>query len=518
MFCTHCGNQLPEDSRFCVFCGRALEAAPVADTPVPPVEQPPAPVEAPVVQTSLAEDSFINVVAVEEATYETPYMATSDYAPPVRTPPKKKKKTGVIIAIVLVVVLLAGAAGGVWFYLDHKNTVAYEDAVAMLEAGDISGALTAFEDLGDYEDSAKMVKNLKKYQEAVKLLDAHKYDEALEIFTDLGKFHDSKTYVESGVDYHKAKYLMGCAARSDVAGLELLPLGESIAESGDPRTISNELYFAAAEIFEELDGYLDSDDLASECWYEMALIELDWGNSEAALEIQERLNDEDAANLQSAIVSGSADTTLLTDLETALRIWLDEEDAYSALEELEKAYTHLQIYEDLYFLDSRLEELYGDFMEALEDQMDTLDASGDVEDWVDYYQSLADMFQVCETLYEEYGFLKGSSWEDDFIGIYDTLAKYPTIEASLTEQMANVTAPWSEENEYYYAPYTNDTGVDFTLHITIQFFDGNTYLEDGDEVTLSVPAGETIEIPLVPKTLKDGEFDGWDATWWFELG
>ena len=39
MFCTKCGNQLPEGSRFCTSCGAQLEAAPVAEeTSVPEVE------------------------------------------------------------------------------------------------------------------------------------------------------------------------------------------------------------------------------------------------------------------------------------------------------------------------------------------------------------------------------------------------------------------------------------------------------------------------------------------------
>ena len=75
MFCTNCGNQLPDGTRFCIFCGTAQESIPVA-APAPVAEAPAAP--QPPVQTSLAEDSFLNVVTVEEASYETPFIATPD--------------------------------------------------------------------------------------------------------------------------------------------------------------------------------------------------------------------------------------------------------------------------------------------------------------------------------------------------------------------------------------------------------------------------------------------------------
>lgn len=506
MFCTNCGNQLPEGTRFCVFCGTAQQTAPAADpvteAPVPPVEE------------TLAEDSFINAVSVEEATYETPYIATPDYTPPSRTPAPKKKKTGVIIAVILVLVLVAGAAAGVYFWLGHRNATAYADATAMLEAGDINGALTAFEDLGEYEDSAKMVKKLKKYQQAIKKLDAHKYDEAREIFADLGNFHDCKVYVQSGVDYHMANYLMDCAEKADPAGLSLLPLGESYAESDDEAVCANELYFAAAEIFVSLGDYQDSKELASACWYGMATIELEWGQVETALQLQEKMNSDDSAALQAQIEACSADATVMEDLQYALQLWLDEEEQYTDQEALEKACEHLKLYEDLYFLDPELKELYVDFVASVQKQLNAMESGDKVKDWVALYQGWADMCYACEQLHEKYGFLKGTELEDDFIGLYETVAKYPVIEASLEKQLSSVRAPWSDAG-YYYAPYTNDTGFDFVLTVSVEFYKGKTYLETGKKLDITVPAGETIEIPLIPVTLEDGEFDGWVASWWF---
>ena len=492
MICTHCGNQLPDGTRFCVFCGTAQESQPVA-APAPVEETPVVPAEETPVQSSLAEDSFINAVAVEETTYETPFAAPE--FTPSRTPAPKKKKTGVIIAIVLILVLLAGAAVGVYFWLDYQKTTAYEDATAMLEAGDISGALSAFEDLGDYEDSAKMVKNLKKYQQAVKKMEAHEYDEAKALFEALGKFHDSKIYVESGVDYHQATYLMDSAQNDK----------------------SIDLYCSAAEIFEALGEYEDSAKLASTCWYEAGMLELENGNNDAALDLVENCNDEDAAALQAAIESASADAAMLVSLENALVIWLDSDEKYTREEKLQKAYECLEAYEDAFFLDSRLEELYGDIMDSLETQMEAMDSEDEVEDWVMMYEGMAEMYKVCDTLYEEYGFLKNTQWEEVFIGNSETIAQYALIEKSLVEQLNGITAPYDEEKDYFYAPYTNDTGIDFTLTVYIEFYKGGEHMENGDELVIEVPAGAEVQIPLIPKTVKIEELDGWTAVWSTEL-
>lgn len=511
MICNHCGNQLPEGTRFCVFCGNAQESQPVAapapveetpvvpveETPVVPVEETPvAPVEEP--QASLAEDSFLNAVAVEEATYETPFAAP-ELNPARTSAPKKKSKVGAIIAIILVVVLLAGAAVGVYLWLNQKQkTAAYEDAIAMLEAGDVNGALSAFEDLGDYEDSAEMVENLEKYQQAMKKLEAHEYEEALAIFKKLGKFHDSKTYVESGVDYHEANYLMTCAESEG----------------------SVELYYDAAEMFEELGDYQDAVKLRSSCLLQAGLKELALGDEQAAIDLLEdgALSEEDAAALKTAIESASADAAMLVSMEYALQLWLDAEENYTRGDELEKAYEAMASYEDMFFLDSRLEALYGDFMASLETQMEAMDSDEEVGDWVKMYEGMAEMYKVCETLYDEYGFLKGSDLESSFIGGYEIVSQYATIEKSLTKQLVGVNAPEDEENGYYAITYTNDTGIDFTLSIVIDFYMDDEHLETGDELQIEVPAGAAVQIPLLPKTLdKLSGFNGWVPDWLFEI-
>ena len=100
MFCSNCGNQIPEGHLFCMKCGAKAPGAPTGG----PMSSGPAP----------GGGHGTNIPGG---------------APPVRPP--KKKKTGLIIAIVLVVLLLIlGAIGfGVYSYLSHKenDVSSYDD-------------------------------------------------------------------------------------------------------------------------------------------------------------------------------------------------------------------------------------------------------------------------------------------------------------------------------------------------------------------------------------------------------
>ncbi len=83
-----------------------------------------------------------------------------------------------------------------------KNAAAYAEAEALLEAGKYDEAIDAFEALNGYKDSAKQIiaareaqteaKNAAAYAEAEGLLEAEKYDEAIAAFEALGNYRDSE--------------------------------------------------------------------------------------------------------------------------------------------------------------------------------------------------------------------------------------------------------------------------------------------------------------------------------------
>lgn len=90
MWCTECGKQLPDDSKFCEFCGTKVEpvvteAEPVVAEPVvaePVAEE--AAVETPVVEEPVVEP--VDVPAAEEPVYTPPVYTPPVYTPPVYTP------------------------------------------------------------------------------------------------------------------------------------------------------------------------------------------------------------------------------------------------------------------------------------------------------------------------------------------------------------------------------------------------------------------------------------------------
>lgn len=250
MICPNCGVPLQDGTQFCSYCGFRQDAV------------------------------------------------TEEKIPEAKATSPKKKKTGVIIAVVLILVLVVAAAvAGVLLWQEHEKSVAYDDATELLDEGKIDKALSAFKDLGDYKDAPKMVQNLKDYQKALKLLDKHRYDDALKLFEGLGDFQDCESYADFGVDYHKANYILECAETGDADGLAWTSHHDAHYDNED--RMCCDLYLAAAEIFEDLGDYQDSEDLEEEC-------------REAAEELENELANED---LENAILgTWTVDITLTEDM------------------------------------------------------------------------------------------------------------------------------------------------------------------------------------------------------------
>ena len=87
------------------------------------------------------------------------------------------------------------------FAQETDKASAYESAMALYEAKNFEQAIPAFEALGTYKDSQKMLANSKwywkeqRYDNAVALYKAGSYAEARALFEELGSFEESKKYV-----------------------------------------------------------------------------------------------------------------------------------------------------------------------------------------------------------------------------------------------------------------------------------------------------------------------------------
>ena len=107
---------------------------------------------------------------------------------------KKAKK----IALIAVPIALIAAAAIVFSVVSSKNARAYDDALALLEAGRYNEADVAFTKLGNYKDSAEKAEEAAgkgqentAYTKACKLLEDGSFDEAHDAFIALGDYEDS---------------------------------------------------------------------------------------------------------------------------------------------------------------------------------------------------------------------------------------------------------------------------------------------------------------------------------------
>ena len=142
MFCTKCGNALPDDARFCTVCGAAMAAPAVAPAEAPATAEPAAePVAAPEATAAVAEAPEVTEAPAEAVTPETltndveapaPEESVNYAAPscvpytedaPVALAPKKGKKK-LILLIVAAVLGLALIVGGVLFVLAYTSPAA----------------------------------------------------------------------------------------------------------------------------------------------------------------------------------------------------------------------------------------------------------------------------------------------------------------------------------------------------------------------------------------------------------
>ena len=104
MYCKKCGSPIPDDSRFCNYCGTSVS---------PVVQQPTVP------QSSMANQQAPQNPMANQQVPQSQFFQQANPQPPV--PKKKKKKTGLIILILVLVVLLAAGAVGAMFLLNRDK-------------------------------------------------------------------------------------------------------------------------------------------------------------------------------------------------------------------------------------------------------------------------------------------------------------------------------------------------------------------------------------------------------------
>lgn len=109
--------------------------------------------------------------------------------------------------------------------IEEEHAAAYAQAEALLAAGDYDGAIDAFKALGDYKDSAEKAKlaraektereNAAAYADAEALLNAGDFRAAYQAFQKLGKYQDSPERADAILQEHPALAFLG-AKKGDV--------------------------------------------------------------------------------------------------------------------------------------------------------------------------------------------------------------------------------------------------------------------------------------------------------------
>ncbi len=145
MFCEHCGNLLPENSKFCPTCGNS-----------------------------------ITVAASEQGTVE----------PAGLKPQKSKKKTAIIVSVAAGLVA-ALCAILIPVFVHNAKVTQYNEGVTCLENGGYEEAKAIFADLGDFEDS-EMLEDFAQmqidYLEIESLFNSGNYDRIIDILNTRSEF------------------------------------------------------------------------------------------------------------------------------------------------------------------------------------------------------------------------------------------------------------------------------------------------------------------------------------------
>jgi len=261
MYCSKCGEPIPDEAGFCAKCGAAV-------TPDP------------------------NAMQSGAQTYNAP--AGPPYAPPQPYPRKRMSRTvkAILIVSAVLVVAAAGVATALLLIEGEKNSK-FEAATDLMNEGKSEEAKAAFLNLKDYKDSGELAEKCQidmDYDAAKALFDAGKYEEAEKAFAELGEYEDAAKLAllcRNKLDYNAAvalkdgkNYTAALAAFNKLTGYEdsaeLAALCQKYLDYDAAKALlAAKDYSGAEEAFTKLGSFEDSEALALECSNSIKYIEAD---------------------------------------------------------------------------------------------------------------------------------------------------------------------------------------------------------------------------------------------------
>ena len=271
-------------------------------------------------------------------------------------------------------------------------------------------------------------------------------------------------------------------------------------------------FASAGEAFESLGDYKNSEQLMQICLYEVAVAALAQQDPELAYELAEKMDESTYTNFIGTYVANYADLQVLTILEQALALRLQEESRtdLTLFEMLRPEYDSLANIEALPgYADTRLEELISTYCHGVQLQFGAVDEYTGAFDNHDFYLGAYERAYAVETLMEEYSFLEeNGELAEVYIGATARFEAIMDLQVLLEDTLAD--AEWVAGGDgNLYLSFTNTTETAANILFAHAFYEGVTYV-GGNESYQYVLPGETIYIPIEEPASYDEWFINWD--------
>ena len=219
---------------------------------------------------------------------------------------KKSITIGVIAAMLVVIMIVAVTQYIIPVMIPNMK---YARAEGLLEKGEYQEAISAFEQLGNYKDAPQRAVEAEKeerYAKGIELIESGQFEEAEQIYESLGEYRDAAN------QKIEAKYLLACSFKESAqydkaiaAFTELEEYKDSLAQIDLCRgslydnavsLMHAKDYVNAAQKFQEIKGYRDSEDLWKNCATIIATDYESAGDDKMALSWYIKIEDTDNAN------------------------------------------------------------------------------------------------------------------------------------------------------------------------------------------------------------------------------
>ncbi len=268
--------------------------------------------------------------------------------------PKKSNKNKVLV-IILAFIATVIVINAVRFLPEYIIETRYNSAVELQNNKNYTEAVEIFEDLGDYQDSAKRIKEC-KYQNALLLVEAEDYAAAKLILNELKGYNEDIATKLQICDYSIAKKYLekGKYEKAEELFKQLEDYGDSkemVKECSYRKAVSlieDKKYGEAIEILAKLKKYSDSSEKLNEAKYLYVTENLSADNETTVTYLSElaKINYRNSVDLKTELLGTSSDSSFKFFVNTSST---DTETSLESVSHLGSAYFHVIALDETYY-------------------------------------------------------------------------------------------------------------------------------------------------------------------------